>query len=127
MMVRMTDVSSSPRAESLLNELAAARADAELWGFDLPSEKAFDIATSLLASMHDLDLGQDSVDVAVGEDGNIEITAVAGGEHITVLIAHTGSRTQMVVHDRNTWEVASLSDFVEPSEVVRRIERAAAA
>ena len=119
----MTDISTVARAQSLLDELAAARADAVRWDFDLPSDAAYAQAKSLLRRLCASSVPTDSVEVAIGGDGDIEISVAPGDELVTITISYTGGRVQMIVQNLATGAIIAPSTEATNDQITRRIER----
>lgn len=118
---------SSPtwdRILELLNDLRLATDEAAAWDFDLPSAEATDRAENFLRAIILHTHVGNRTDVAVGEDGSIELTITQGSSLIVLDIPPSGSRTSMVIQDHETGEITSSFATVSENDVVRRIEQA---
>jgi len=113
------------RSEKLVSEFRMAQQDAEAYGFELPSNDAVARAVALLTHIARSTTSTESVDVAVGEDGSVEITVVLGRELIVVAIPPSGTRMEMVVQNWKSGEILAPCTRVSEDVVVQRIERAA--
>lgn len=111
--------------EKLLSSLQAARTEAEKWGFAVPSEEAMTRADALLKHLVAATNIAESIEIAVGEDGSIEITAVPGRKLVVVDIPPAGTRMEIVVQNWKSGEVVEHSSSASEDDVVRLIEHAA--
>jgi hypothetical protein len=113
-----------PPDAPLLADLDEARSEAAAYGFDLPSDAAYERARMLLQRLSTALADASGVSVAIGEDGGIEITFGSGQELVIVDIPPSGRRMDVVVRDIASGE-ATPSAVVTEEDIVRWIERAA--
>ena len=111
------------QTQSLLLDLETALKEAYEWGFEATSPSAIVEAEGLLRAIQSRAAVSDAVEVAVGEDGSIEITASDGAALIIVDIPPSGSRIEMVVQDWQSGEILTPAASVTRDNVVERIER----
>ncbi len=111
---------------AVIADLEAAHRSAKVDGFDLPSGLATLRATNLLRLIgRDSRADASSIDVALGEDGSIEISVLAAGATLIIDIPPSGRRLEMVVQDARTGAVLAPSTVVNEDDIVERIERPA--
>jgi hypothetical protein len=107
------------RLARLLANLQAAHSEAKAWGFALPSDLAMERAVALFQHLATATGVADSLEIAIGEDGCIEVTAVSGRERIIVDIPPAGTRTEIVVQDWQSGDVLAHSAPATEDDVVR--------
>jgi hypothetical protein len=115
---------SAEKLRKLKAELALAHAEAERYSFDLPSPDALRRAEQLLSLLAAQMPEVGAVDVAVGDDGTVEITTTARGERFTIDIVPSGQRIEMVIQDAASGAIIGSTAATE-KDIVNRIERAA--
>ena len=118
-------MNTDEKTKAILSELQAAHGEAIAMAFDLPSEAALQRAHRLLAQIACTLEDLSTFEVAIGEDGTIEITGNPSSEFITIDISPTGRQLSMSVRSVATGEVVRSADESNEQEVVRQLERAA--
>jgi hypothetical protein len=111
--------------EGLQVALSAACRDADRRGFDCPSEAALAHALSLLRQLASIPNLAPTLDVAVGEDGALEITAVPGRALVVIDIDQAGRQMELVVQALDSGAILEECASTSEDEVVRLVERAA--
>ncbi|MFN0148336.1 MAG: hypothetical protein ACKVT1_17690 [Dehalococcoidia bacterium] len=116
---------TAEKSRLLANAFLSATQQAHDWGFDLPSATASHRAQGLLARLAHVVRDVQRVDVAVGEDGTVEINVLSRRELATIDIPPNGSRLEMIRRDRTSGAVRGPAETLTEAMIVERIERAA--
>ncbi len=112
------------RLDALFAEFDLAVSEARAMGFACPTQAARDVARRLLRRLAGLS-DERVLDVAVGEDGTIEITASSKASIATVEVSPSESLTRLILRDLRTGAVTPVASGLSKEEVARRIEQAA--
>lgn len=109
------------------SDLAAAYREAKSYDFDLPSQRAYERATRLLQRLVVSNLPTDSLEIAFGEDGVIELTLHVRGNFVVVDVEPAGTVVQMVVRESATGKVEFPAAEVTEAQLIQHLEHIAAA
>lgn len=124
----MTEISIVDRSQALLDELAAARADAVRWEFDLPSDAAYAQAETLLRAISASTVPTETLEVAVGVDGVVEITLSLGETYFVVDVEPDGTRIQFLARPlRDRAPATFVAKDLASAEILQILRKAAAA
>ncbi len=113
------------REQALVAALCDARDAAERNGFDLPEAGSYQRAAQLLKHLA-VRTPALPIEVAVGDDGSIEITAVCGQRYFVIDVSPSGGDLHLMVEDLETRSLTFVAKRTNEDEIVRQmIERAA--
>jgi hypothetical protein len=116
---RARGLTPGQRLDELAHVLMEALGTAERCSFALPSHVASAVTMRLLGQLAIASEEIETIDVVVGEDGSIEVTAAPAKRLITFDISQSGAKSEMVVRDTAAGKmIASLpaateADFVK--------------
>ncbi len=111
---------------TLMSELSSAAQFAARAHFDPPSPFALERARTVLSLLAIRCTAEAmTTDVAVAEDGMVEITALKGTRRYTVEIPSGGSRVEIIAQDAESGALLGPSVATTEQDAVDRIERAA--
>lgn len=113
------------RFEALLATLQEAIAEADRFAFELPSELAMNRIARLLFAAVGMRKDLTTLDIAVGEDGSIEVTMVPHHHFITLDVSPSGSHVETVVRNVNSGELVASTQVDSEFEFLRWMERGA--
>jgi hypothetical protein len=116
-------MNSTGRLDELVRIFDDARQSAARCAFDLPSIQAIKRTEKLLRLAASSVDSIATFDIAIGEDGSIELTAAPGGRLITLDISPSGAKVEMVVRDTVTGELLASEQAATNTGIVRWIER----
>lgn len=116
---------ASARSGGQNQELALALADAQRFGFELPSRVALARAEAVLSCLASGVSGIGFLDVAVGDDGTTEITTTRGAVRFTIDITPTGTGIDVVVQNGASGAIVSSARVTTEKDVLRCVDRAA--
>lgn len=113
------------RTEIVIAELKLALRDAEAHGSVCPSAAASAEAAEFLRLLAGRLPADRTIDVAVGEDGTIEITASSDATLATVDVSPSGRVTRLIMRDLRTGAVSPVTSGLSYADLAQRIEQAA--
>jgi hypothetical protein len=113
------------RLMALEAALRLALGEATRMGFDEPSADAAEHASRILELLVRADLRERAIDIAIGEDGTIEITVASERTLATVDVSPSGRDVALVLRDVETSEITGVPSSPSEAAVVGAIERAA--
>ena len=119
-------VSAREKIVALAAQFDEARALAKNLEFDAPSAAAVERAAALLALIAEAVTETSVFEVALGEDGTIEITAASDASFVTIDISPASARAAMVVQDAHSDEITVSIPIATDQDILSQIDRAAA-